>query len=121
MGTSLWWLLIANSGLLIAYFALLASFAETCLVGLLFNVQIGCSPLELFGLFLPSLCGVFMAFMAVGPQVRPASKSSWRLDCCRVLLPDEASLRHERCYITSGRDGVPWDAHPLVGPIGLFE
>ncbi len=51
------------------------------------------------------LGAVFLAFMAVGPQVHPASKSAWRFDCWRLLLPDEAFPRSEPCYFFSGRDG----------------
>ena len=78
-GTSSQWLLIAFS-------ALLATFTETCPVGLVFNVGKD-ALMEIFGLFLPSLSGVFMAFMVVGPQVRPASKSSSFLTAVGLFCP----------------------------------
>ncbi len=69
----------------------------------MFMLMLKCSndaTLELFRLLQHSMCGVFLALMAVGQQVRPESKSSWQLDCCLGLLPDEASPKHEASYIT---------------------
>ena len=53
----------------------------------------------------PSIGDVFLAFMAVGSQVHPASESASRLTAVLSLRPDETSPWDDSFYFPMGRDG----------------